>query len=255
MAQPTRSIEELNAYIDMAEDSSKGAIDYSVELAKRIENKSTLVSDYINRKDTIDNKLDFFYNEVRETNNELMREVIDAVQEARDLYREADGPIVDWNGPVLKNADPQGLRYDVLVTAMRPDSRIHSMGDEWGRAEQERRLDQRFETFTGKENIDRMRYYAIGAPDHEYQTPMTKESAGAVTQVINEQLRDYKESGNYNRAQNHFADVMVANAHGVCQLNWNRAGLEVKDNPILENAKRGHNLAVKPPENPGMSFG
>lgn len=167
MTQPTRSIKELNAYIDMAEDSSKGAIDYSVELAKRIENKSTLVSDYINRKDTIDNKLDFFYNEVRETNNELMR---------------------------------------------------------------------------------------IGAPDHEYQTPMTKESAGAATKAINGQLRDYKESGNYNRAQNHFADVMVANAHGVCQLNWNRAGLEVKDNPILENAKRGHNLAVKPPENPGMSL-
>lgn len=255
MTQPTRSIEELNAYIDMADDSGKGAIDYSLELARRIENKNTLVSDYIDRNDDNNKKLDAFYNQIREVNNELMREVIDAVQEARDLRREADGPVTDANGAVLKDADPHNLRYDVLVTAMRPDSRIHSMGDEWGRAEQERRMDRRFQEFTGKDNIQRMRDCAMGAPDYEYQTPMTKESAGAVTQVINEQLREYKENNNCNRTQMYFADTMVANAHGVCQFNWNRAGLEVKDNPLLEDAKKGHDLSVQRPSNPGMSLG
>ena len=151
MTQPTRSIKELNAYIEMAKDSGKGAIDYSLELARRIENKNTLVSDLIDRRGDNARKADDFYNEIRETNNELMREVIDAAQEARDLRREADGPVIDANGTVLNDADPHDLRYDVLVTAMRPDSRIHSMGDEWSRAEQERRMDRRFQEFTGKD--------------------------------------------------------------------------------------------------------
>ena len=255
MTQPTRSIKELNDYIEMAKDSGKGAIDYSLELARRIENKNTLVSDLIDRRGDNARKADDFYNEIRETNNELMREVIDAAQEARNLRREADGPVIDANGTVLNDADPHDLRYDVLVTAMRPDSRIHSMGDEWSRAEQERRMDRRFQEFTGKDNIQRMRDCAIGDPDHTYQTPMTKESAGAVTKVINEQLRDYKENNNCNRVQMHFADIMVANAHGMCQYNWNKAGLEVKDNPLLKDARKGHDLSVQKPSDPGMSLG
>lgn len=254
MTQPTRSIKELNAYIEMADNSVKGATDYSLELARRIENKNTLVSDLARGNDNNNKKLDIFYNEIRETNNELMREVIDAVQEARDLQREADGPVIDANGTVLQDADPHGLSYEVLVTALRPDSRIHSIGDEWDHAEQERRMDWNFQQNTDEDSVRRMRNCAIGDPDHTYQTPMTPESAAAVTRVINEQLRTYKQNGKCNLAQKHFADVMVANAHGVCQLNWNRAGLKTKDVPVLESAKSGHNLAVKKPSGPGLSF-
>lgn len=251
MAQPTRSIEELNAYIDMAKDSGEAETKYSLELARRIENKNTLVSDLIRKNGKSNKNYDDFYNEIRETNNELMREVIDAVQEARDLQHEADGPVVDSNGTVLENADPHGLRYDVLVTAMRPDSRIHSMGDEWRSAEQERRLDLKFQEAMGRgniqlgeDNIQHMRDWAMGEPDHTYQTPMTPRSAEAVTQVINEQLRTYKMNGKCNLAQKHFADVIVANGQGICQLNWNRAGLETKDVPVLENAKDSSDLSL-----------
>lgn len=261
MTQPTRSIEELNAYIDMAEDSSKGATDYSLELARRIENNNTLVSNLIDRNGKNNKNYDDFYNEIRETNNELMREVIDAVQEARDLQREIDGPVIDEQGTVLKNADPRRLSYEVLVTALRPDSRIHSMGDEWGQAEQERRTDEDFQKYVGrdniqlgKDNIHRMRDYAMGHPDHTYQTPMTKRSAEAVTRVINEQLRDYKANNNCNLAQKHFANVIVANAHDICQLNWRRSGLEIEDSEVLKNAKIGYNPAVKKPSDPGLSF-
>lgn len=262
MTQPTRSIEELNAYIALAEDSGKAETKYSLELARRIKSKNTLVSNLINRNGKGNQNYVDFYNEIRETNNELMREVIDAVQEARDLQREADGPVVDSNGTVLQDADPHGLRYDVLVTAMRPDSRIHSMGDEWGRAEQERKLDSDFQKDKGrdgdiqlgKDNIQRMWNYAVGAADHIYQTPMTERSAEAVTQVIKEQLRDYKENNNCNLAQKHFADVIVANAQEVCQSNWGKAGLDVDRIPVLGNAKQGHNPAVKPPSGPGMSL-